>query len=1430
MLGPKSDFMRHSGRAQFGGIPGRASSFCGPRVFCSLILCLLPLVLAFRLEAQEVDFDVSHRVIRQGKTLTCSNETVAGALPVIGWVWDFGDGGTSADEAPNHVYGAPGQFTVSLTAITASDNVTETKVGYVIVLGPGAPVIINEYLASNGSGLQDEDGKYSDWIELYNATDDPVSLLGWALTDDELNPSKWLLPDVTIGPGGFLVVFASDKNRSAVPGELHTNFKLDADGEYVALVQDPSVPTVAYAYPAREQRTDVSYGLVGMDTGLPEPELHGFMVVPTPGAPNAYDSAQADVTAAPVLSHIHGHYDAPFNLSLTATDPGAEIYYTEDGSLPNQVTGTLYAVPLPVTANRVIRAIAYAPGYIGSRVVTATYIIGASALEKSLPALCVVGDPAKDLWAPDGIMVINGGYYDDSGKWQPLNSGDFNSFLEHGDEWERKVSLEFFDPSGAPASSELLGFQEDCGIRVHGSTGRREGYRIAAAIDDPWDDYVYKISFRYYFRDEYGNSRLLYPLIPNANLYSLKHIVMRAGTDDPYNPFVKDEMSRRLMAQMGNVTCMGTFVHFYLNGYFKGYYNPVERYSEDFFQHAYGSNTGWDVVKGTDEAEYDRRELVEGDWGAWFALNDFAENNDLSDPTNYAAIATMMDIDNFIDYLIIECYGANFDWPRNNWYMARERSADAGLSRWRFYVWDMEMCYYAMSDSAEDFTVEPYSDNPFHLTDGWSFLRAPGTNRDDSPIAKLYQALRENDDFRAAWEARACVLLGPGGVLGTANAQVLFDDLYNEVNDVLLYQPMNTFIRDVWAVERPRWLLHWFAEEGLMPTYGNTDTDADGLTGVEEIALGTNPDNPDSDGDGLTDGEEVNLLLTDPLDSDSDDDLLPDGWEVDYGLNPNSGAGDDGASGDPDLDTYSNLDEYNAGTDPRSGESFPGNSVPAADFSATPTSGCAPLSVQFTDQSSGSPTSWLWSFGDGTTSSEQNPSHDYAECGLYAVTLTVQNAYGSDTETRTDYIVVTCGDLVANRSFWYYKYASPGVEEVRVTIENLGADDLSALEVVEELPAGWTFDSLVSFDPAGCGPATIPSLGATGTLEFIWICIPESPYTLTYRVNVPSGQTGEVPFSGDVHYQGAGGAEQTAPIGCLGSVAERVQHSLDYSPANYTISVSEILRVIQFYNLGGYHCAVGTEDGYEPGLSEALDPCCVPHDSDYNPKDWKISVSEILRVIQFYNLGGYHLAEGTEDGYAPGLAAKAMPNSVKADEKMVLPPAVTLPALYAVRGTAANGDASEVTVTFTGVGAEPVSALGLVETLPEGWTFDSIVDATEPPAVAPVQGDSGELNFAWIWPPALPAQVTYRIHSDSAKAGMAELVGKALYRTSGAEQQAVVAHGAPQTFHADASASPLWQGLPTQPLFRPPGLQNRLDAEYASTDEQSGFVSRRFLR
>lgn len=98
-------------------------------------------------------------------------------------------------------------------------------------------------------------------------------------------------------------------------------------------------------------------------------------------------------------------------------------------------------------------------------------------------------------------------------------------------------------------------------------------------------------------------------------------------------------------------------------------------------------------------------------------------------------------------------------------------------------------------------------------------------------------------------------------------------------------------------------------------------------------------------------------------------------------------------------------------------------------------------------------------------------------------------------------------------------------------------------------------------------------------------------------------------------------------------------HSADYNQDGL-IDVSELLRVIQFYNSKGYHCAETpseTEDGFQAGSGAKQN--CRPHASDYNPQDWEIELSELLRLVQFYNMSGYHACNDPvngEDGYCPG--------------------------------------------------------------------------------------------------------------------------------------------------------------------------------------------------
>ena len=93
-----------------------------------------------------------------------------------------------------------------------------------------ADPVISEFLASNVTGIQDEDGQRGDWIEVHNPDGAPVNMSGWHLTDKSGNLNKWTFPAVTIAPKGFLLVWATEKDRTDPAGPLHTNFKLDADG------------------------------------------------------------------------------------------------------------------------------------------------------------------------------------------------------------------------------------------------------------------------------------------------------------------------------------------------------------------------------------------------------------------------------------------------------------------------------------------------------------------------------------------------------------------------------------------------------------------------------------------------------------------------------------------------------------------------------------------------------------------------------------------------------------------------------------------------------------------------------------------------------------------------------------------------------------------------------------------------------------------------------------------------------------------------------------------------------------------------------------------------------------------------------------------------------------------------------------------------
>lgn len=133
-------------------------------------------------------------------------------------------------------------------------------------------VIISEFMASNNSGLRDEDNQLADWIEIYNSGTNAVNLDGWFLTDNSNNKTKWRFPATNIASGGFVIVFADSKDRRVPGAPLHANFALSAGGEYLGLIKPDGVTVatefvqVNNGYPG--QAPDVSYGFSSLTTNF----------------------------------------------------------------------------------------------------------------------------------------------------------------------------------------------------------------------------------------------------------------------------------------------------------------------------------------------------------------------------------------------------------------------------------------------------------------------------------------------------------------------------------------------------------------------------------------------------------------------------------------------------------------------------------------------------------------------------------------------------------------------------------------------------------------------------------------------------------------------------------------------------------------------------------------------------------------------------------------------------------------------------------------------------------------------------------------------------------------------------------------------------------------------------------------------------------
>ncbi len=210
-----------------------------------------------------------------------------------------------------------------------------------------AEPVLTEFLASNDSILADEDGDFSDWIEIHNLDGVAYDLGAYALTDNTADPSQWTFPaGEMLAPGAFRVVFASNKDRKV--GELHTNFRLGSDGGHVSLTKS-GIFVSGYDYPV--QSDEQSFGVSSGGQVV-------FFTTPTPGLANG-----AGTLAGPMFDSVPSEpvepFAGPLALSLrpralNGTVASVVVYYRKnfesEVTLSPSGSGGVYSAVIPASA------------------------------------------------------------------------------------------------------------------------------------------------------------------------------------------------------------------------------------------------------------------------------------------------------------------------------------------------------------------------------------------------------------------------------------------------------------------------------------------------------------------------------------------------------------------------------------------------------------------------------------------------------------------------------------------------------------------------------------------------------------------------------------------------------------------------------------------------------------------------------------------------------------------------------------------------------------------------------------------------------------------------------------------------------------------------------------------------------------------------
>ncbi len=531
-----------------------------------------------------------------------------------------------------------------------------------ILVKSNAQVVINEVCPTNGDINYDPQFfNFSGWIELYNKGNSSVNVGGYFLSNDPANKFMWQIPGGnSIGPKGYLLIWCDEMYSN-----LHTNFKLDADGEKITLSTSSSALADTLTFPS--QYINISYGRTTDGAAT-----RGYLSKVTPGSANSYDNA-TEVLEDVDFSREAGRYGGTQSISLGHTLAGVSIRYTVNGSEPTS-TSTQYSSAIPITKTTTLKAKAFKTGMLPSNTISKTYFINEHTF--TLPVVSLSTNPTY-LWDNNTIGIYTEGTNGIAGNCNisPMNWNQ---------DWSRHAVFEYYIESGTKKYDQSLD------IRIGGACSRNFAQK----------------SFALKARDEYGNNTLDQQLFPSKEIYKYGSFFLNNSGHDFNVTMFRDAILQSMAADQMDIDYMAYQPSvLYLNGYYWGIQNLREKIDGDYIK------ANFNVDKDDVDLIETWENAIEGTPDVYLSYKDSLQLINLNDPTSFAFIDKHIDVQEYINYLVTEIYYANTDWPGNNIKFWRQRSTNG---KFRWILWDLDFGFglYGVSYSTHptlNFATDPNS-------------------------------------------------------------------------------------------------------------------------------------------------------------------------------------------------------------------------------------------------------------------------------------------------------------------------------------------------------------------------------------------------------------------------------------------------------------------------------------------------------------------------------------------------------------------------------------------------------------------------------------------------------------------------------------------------------------------------------------------------